>query len=98
MQLCDQSRTTVRASVPANPSLSPGTYPPTVIDVHHIGKEVSSADGQTLARSSAAMQEIGTDRCGSIIMFITLIAAAAIILAGVLWIRPWHEDHYHPYD
>jgi hypothetical protein len=31
-------------------------------------------------------------------MLLIAFAAAAIILAGVLWIRPWYDDHYHPYD
>src|SRR5262245_15012366 len=26
------------------------------------------------------------------------IALALILLAGVLWLRPWYDDHYHPYD
>jgi hypothetical protein len=28
----------------------------------------------------------------------TIAISVMIILAGVLWLRPWVEDHYHPYD
>jgi hypothetical protein len=32
-------------------------------------------------------------------MFATLIASVVlIVLAGVLWLRPWVDDHYHPYE
>jgi hypothetical protein len=23
---------------------------------------------------------------------------ALIVIVGVLWLRPWIDDHYHPYD
>jgi hypothetical protein len=26
------------------------------------------------------------------------IVLVLIGLAGVLWLRPWYDDHYHPYD
>jgi hypothetical protein len=29
----------------------------------------------------------------------TVIAfCVVLIVGGVLWLRPWFDDHYHPYD
>jgi hypothetical protein len=27
-----------------------------------------------------------------------LALSAAVVIAGVLWIRPWIDDHSHPYE
>ena len=27
-----------------------------------------------------------------------IAVGAIIVIGGVLWIRPWIDDHYHPYD
>ena len=36
---------------------------------------------------------------GNLIMIETLIALGVILIAGgVLWLRPWIDDHYHPYE
>jgi len=32
------------------------------------------------------------------VMFEIAIVFGAVIFAAVLWIRPWFDDHYHPYD
>jgi len=29
----------------------------------------------------------------------TIIALCVVLIVGVvLWLRPWIDDHYHPYD
>jgi hypothetical protein len=31
-------------------------------------------------------------------VWVLIALAAAMILAGVLWVRPWYDDHNCPYD
>jgi hypothetical protein len=31
-------------------------------------------------------------------MLEVVVAICALIVGGVLWMRPWYDDHYHPYD
>jgi hypothetical protein len=31
-------------------------------------------------------------------MLVIAFGGAMIVIAGVLWLRPWIDDHYQPYD
>jgi hypothetical protein len=68
-----------------------------VTNAHHMRKDVNFTGSKRLVNRFARCNNPMIS-AGSFVMFIIIVAAAAIVIGGVLWIRPWIDDHSHPYD